>query len=66
MNLILDYNPPKLNYQNLKKDIQEIFNNYKEFKENINTSPIDINLVSKLYFEFINKIFNEENYKYTI
>ncbi len=54
-NLVDYYNPPKPNYQNLKKDIQEIFNNYKEFKENINTSPIDINLVSKLYFEFINK-----------
>ena len=49
------YNPPKPNYDILIKDYMEIYNNYKECKNNINTAPIDLTEAAKKYLNFFEK-----------
>ena len=49
------YNPPKPNYDILIKDFMEIYNNYKEYKNNINTAPIDLTEAAKKYLNFFEK-----------
>ena len=49
------YNPPKPNYDTLIKDFMEIYNNYKEYKNNINTAPIDLTEAAKKYLNFFKK-----------
>ena len=49
------YNPPKPNYDILIKDFMEIYNNYKEYKNNINTAPIDLTEAAKKYLNFFKK-----------
>ena len=49
------YNPPKPNYDTLIKDFMEIYNNYKEYKNNINTAPIDLTEAAKKYLNFFEK-----------
>ena len=49
------YNPPKPNYDILIKDFMEIYNNYKKYKNNINTAQIDLTEAAKKYLNFFEK-----------
>ena len=55
--LIDYYNPPEPNYEILKKDFFNIFNNYNFFQNKIVRKNIDIRNTSKDYIKFCNKIF---------
>lgn len=57
-NLIDYYNPPEPNYENLIKSFNEIYMNYNIYKNQINFNPIDINLASEKYYDFLKKCAN--------
>lgn len=52
-NYIDYYNPPEPNYSNLIKDIKNLFNNIKYFKDKIDYNEVDINIIAKRYMKFI-------------
>lgn len=54
------YNPPKPNYIKLVTAINNIFNNLKKYKNEINYNYLDIDFGARLYYEFIRDIYNEK------
>ena len=55
MNLIDYYNPPAPNFKKLKLAVDDIFNNYNYFKNNINYNNLNIDIGAEDYCRFIKK-----------
>ena len=54
------YNPPNVKYDVVVSVIQELVSNYDHYKRRINVEPIDINNVSRRYFEFVEKVYKKD------
>tara|TARA_Y100000996_G_scaffold415264_1_gene409041 strand:+ start:2341 stop:3342 length:1002 start_codon:yes stop_codon:yes gene_type:complete len=62
MNLINYYDPPEPNYKELHISIKKIFEQYDQFKNNINYKILDIDYGAELYTSFIkNALYSKKN-----
>lgn len=52
------YNPPEPNYEILINDIVKIFQDYDNYKNNIDYKKLDINYAARKYIDFMKQVYN--------